>query len=125
MPLSELSIGDYVLNGGEVAAMVIIEAVVRLLPGFLGNPASLDEESHHAGAVGGLVEYPVYTKPPRWRGLDVPEILLSGHHARIARWRRDQALLRTASSRPDLLETAGPGLSDDDRAVLAREAPAD
>jgi tRNA (guanine37-N1)-methyltransferase len=125
LTLSELSIGDYVLNGGEVAAMVIIEAVVRLLPGFLGNPASLDEESHHAGVVGGLVEYPVYTKPPRWRDLDVPEILMSGHHARIARWRRDQALLRTASRRPDLLATAGPDLSDADRAALAREPSAD
>jgi len=96
----ELSIGDYVINGGEVAALVVIEAVVRLMPGFLGNPDSLAEESHGAD---GLLEYPVYTKPPTWRGLDVPEVLLSGHHARTVRWRRDQALRRTAARRPDLL----------------------
>jgi tRNA (guanine37-N1)-methyltransferase len=112
MDVREVSIGDYVLNGGEVAALVIIEAVVRLLPGFMGNPASLFEESHATGAGGGLLEYPVYTKPPTWRGLDVPEILFSGHHGKIARWRRDQALRRTAERRPDLL-------SDADRAALA------
>ncbi len=119
LQVSELSIGDYVLSGGEVAAMVMIEAVVRLLPGFLGNPASLAEESHHKGVVGGLLEYPVYTKPPEWRGLGVPDVLMSGHHARIARWRRDQALLRTATRRPDLLAAAVAALSDADRAVLA------
>jgi tRNA (guanine37-N1)-methyltransferase len=119
LQVSELSIGDYVLSGGEVAAMVMIEAVVRLLPGFLGNPASLAEESHHTGVVGGLLEYPVYTKPPEWRGLGVPDVLLSGHHARIARWRRDQALLRTATRRPDLLAAAVAALSDADREVLA------
>src|SRR5699024_5049104 len=96
----EVSIGDYVLNGGEVAALVMLEAVVRLLPGVIGNPASLVEESHGAD---GTLEYPVYTKPPDWRGLTVPEVLLSGHHAQIARWRRDQALRRTADRRPDLL----------------------
>jgi tRNA (guanine37-N1)-methyltransferase len=78
--------------------------VVRLLPGFMGNPESLVEESHATGEGGGLLEYPVYTKPPTWRGLDVPEILFSGHHAQIARWRRDQALRRTADRRPDLLD---------------------
>lgn len=100
MPVRELSIGDYVLNGGEAAALVILEAVVRLLPGFLGNPASLAEESHGSS---GLLEYPVYTKPPTWRGHDVPPVLLGGDHARIAAWRHDQAVRRTATRRPDLL----------------------
>ncbi|MGH3372623.1 MAG: tRNA (guanosine(37)-N1)-methyltransferase TrmD, partial [Nocardioidaceae bacterium] len=100
MRVREISIGDYVLNGGEVAALVVVEAVVRLLPGFLGNPESLAEESHGGE---GLLEYPVYTKPPSWRGLDVPEVLFSGHHGQIARWRRDQALRRTAERRPDIL----------------------
>jgi tRNA (guanine37-N1)-methyltransferase len=99
--VSELSIGDYVLNGGEVAALVMIEAVGRLLPGVVGNPESLVEESHGEA---GLLEYPVYTKPPVWEGLEVPDVLLSGHHARVARWRRDQALARTAARRPDMLE---------------------
>ena len=95
----EISVGDYVLNGGEVAALAITEAVVRLLPGFMGNAESLTEESHAAG----LLEYPVYTKPAIWRGLAVPEVLLSGDHARIASWRREQAEERTAARRPDLL----------------------
>ena len=113
----EVSIGDYVLNGGEVAALVVTEAVVRLLPGFMGNHASLAEESHGAA---GLLEYPVYTKPPSWRGLDVPEVLFSGHHAQIARWRRDQALRRTAERRPDLLaRLADDALDDRDRDALA------
>ncbi len=99
--VTEFSIGDYVLNGGEVAALVLVEAVVRLLPGVIGNPESLAEESHGAD---GLLEYPVYTKPPSWAGRDVPDVLLSGHHAKIARWRRDEALRRTAERRPDLLE---------------------
>jgi tRNA (guanine37-N1)-methyltransferase len=120
LPVHELSIGDYVLNGGEVAAMVIIEAVTRLLPGFMGNPSSLEEESHSTGPVGGLLEYPVYTKPPLWRGRAVPDVLLSGHHGRIARWRRDQALRRTAAVRPDLLAVVEPALSDADRAALGR-----
>jgi tRNA (guanine37-N1)-methyltransferase len=102
MRVDELSIGDYVLNGGEVAAMVVVEAVVRLLPGVIGNPDSLIEESYGAEHEG-LLEGPVYTKPPSWRGLDVPEILLSGHHEKIAAWRRDQALQRTKTRRPDLL----------------------
>ncbi len=96
----EVSVGDYVLNGGEVAALVVVEAVVRLLPGFMGNPSSLAEESHGADA---LLEYPVYTKPASWRGHDVPAVLLSGDHARIAAWRHDQSLRRTAARRPDLL----------------------
>jgi tRNA (guanine37-N1)-methyltransferase len=98
----ELSLGDYVLNGGEVAALAMVESVVRLLPGFLGNAASLEEESHAEG----LLEYPVYTKPAHWRGRDVPEVLLSGDHARIAAWRRQQAERRTATRRPDLLSPA-------------------
>jgi tRNA (guanine37-N1)-methyltransferase len=104
MPVAELSIGDYVLNGGEVAALVIIEAVVRLLPGVVGNPESLHDESHSTREGGGLLEHPVYTKPPSWRGLDVPPVLLSGHHGDVARWRREQALQRTAQVRPDLLD---------------------
>ncbi len=95
----EISIGDYVLNGGEVAALVMLEAVVRLVPGVLGNPESLAEESHNDG----LLEYPVYTKPLSWRGLQVPEVLVSGHHARIAQWRHEQSVARTAERRPDLL----------------------
>jgi tRNA (guanine37-N1)-methyltransferase len=94
-----VSLGDYVLSGGEVAALAIIEAVARLLPGVLGNEASLDEESHTEG----LLEYPVFTKPASWEGLDVPEVLLSGNHAAVARWRRDESLRRTAQRRPDLL----------------------
>lgn len=102
----EISIGDYVLNGGEVAALAVTEAVVRLLPGFMGNADSLTEESHEDG----LLEYPVFTKPPTWRGLDVPKVLLSGHHDRIAQWRHDQSVRRTAARRPDLLPaSAAPG----------------
>jgi tRNA (guanine37-N1)-methyltransferase len=107
MRVSEISIGDYVLAGGEAAVLVIVEAVTRLVPGVVGNPESLVEESHTAGPPAGtwagLLEYPVYTKPARWRGLDVPEILLSGHHRKITRWRRDEALRRTLRRRPDLL----------------------
>jgi tRNA (guanine37-N1)-methyltransferase len=116
--VSELSIGDYVLNGGEVAALVMIEAVGRLLPGVVGNPQSLVEESH---GTAGLLEYPVYTKPPRWDDQDVPEVLLSGHHARIDRWRRDRALERTATRRPDMVAALDPDLLDaHDLEVLAR-----
>ena len=99
----EVSLGDYVLNGGEVAALAITEAVVRLLPGFMGNAESLVEESH----ADGLLEYPVYTKPASWQGRDVPEVLLSGDHGRIAAWRREQAERRTAERRPDLLPATG------------------
>jgi tRNA (guanine37-N1)-methyltransferase len=112
MPVDEVSIGDYVLAGGEAAVLVIVEAVARLLPGFLGNPDSLAEESH----AGGLLEYPVYTRPPAWHGLEVPAVLLSGDHGAVARWRRDQSLRRTAARRPDLLAAAD--LSDRDRAAL-------
>lgn len=98
--VEEISLGDFVLNGGEVAALAVIEAVVRLIPGFMGNPASLLEESHGPD---GLLEYPVYTKPAAWRGRDVPDVLMSGHHAAIAAWRREQAEARTRDRRPDLL----------------------
>jgi tRNA (guanine37-N1)-methyltransferase len=92
----EVSIGDYVLGGGEVATLVIMEAIIRLLPGVIGNPASLDEESHTLTSdEGALVEYPNYTKPKEWRGLQVPDILLSGNHGEIAKWRLEQALIRT------------------------------
>ena len=102
MEVREISIGDYVLNGGEVAALAIVEAVVRLLPGFVGNAESLVEESHSGDSWGGLLEYPVYTKPASWRGHEVPEVLLSGDHARIAEWRREESVRRTAERRPDL-----------------------
>ena len=92
----EISIGDYVLNGGEVAALVIIEAITRLIPGVIGNPESLLEESHNEI---GEVEYPVYTKPTTWRGLEVPEVLTSGNHGEIARWRREEGLRRSESLR--------------------------
>ncbi|MBW8751644.1 MAG: tRNA (guanosine(37)-N1)-methyltransferase TrmD [Propionibacteriales bacterium] len=102
LEVREVSLGDYVLNGGEVAALVMIEAIARLLPGFMGNAESLVEESHQDG----LLEYPVYTKPSEWRGLEVPPVLLSGDHGQIAAWRREQALRRTAERRPDLLHAS-------------------
>jgi tRNA (guanine37-N1)-methyltransferase len=108
----ELSIGDYVLGGGELAALVVVETVVRLLPGALGSAASLDEESH----AGGLLEYPHYTRPPDFRGWTVPDVLLSGNHAEIARWRRAQRVRRTTARRPDLLDQAE--FRDEDRAAL-------
>lgn len=97
-----VSLGDYVLNGGEVAVMAMVEAIGRLLPGVVGNPESLVEESH----ADGLLEYPVYTKPASWRGHEVPEVLLSGNHGRIASWRLEQQLRRTAARRPELLDDA-------------------
>jgi tRNA (guanine37-N1)-methyltransferase len=111
----ELSVGDYVLAGGEVAAMVVLEAVGRLVPGVMGNDTSADEESFSDG----LLEYPQYTRPAEYRGWDVPEVLRSGDHGRIAAWRRAQALARTVRDRPDLVDARG-GLSDDDRALLER-----
>lgn len=101
----EISIGDYVLSGGELAAMVVVEAVVRLLPGVLGSEESLAEDSH----TGGLLEYPQYTRPPVFRGWSVPEVLLSGNHAQIARWRREQAIRRTKERRPELLDRVSLG----------------
>ncbi len=94
-----VSLGDYVLNGGEVAAMAMIEAIGRLVPGVVGNPESLVEESHEDG----LLEYPSYTKPAAWRGYEVPAVLRSGDHGKVAQWRRDQQLARTRERRPDLL----------------------
>jgi tRNA (guanine37-N1)-methyltransferase len=118
MPVQPLSLGDYVLGGGEVAVLVVVEAVARLLPGVVGNAESLVEESHEDG----LLEYPVYTRPAVWRGREVPEVLLSGHHARVARWRRDESLRRTARRRPDLLAALDPAALDgSDLAVLAEE----
>jgi tRNA (guanine37-N1)-methyltransferase len=95
-----ISLGDYVLNGGEVAAIAMIEAIARLIPGVIGNAESLVEESHSDG----LLEYPSFTKPSSWRGFDVPEVLLSGNHAAIAKWRHDQQVERTQKVRPDLLD---------------------
>jgi tRNA (guanine37-N1)-methyltransferase len=129
----ELSIGDYVLSGGELAAAVIIEAVTRLLPGAVGNEASTQQESftaHASGnatpgnapdstcASGGLLDYPHYTRPADFRGMQVPEVLLNGNHDEIRRWRREQALKKTLRNRPDLLEDVT--LSDEDRRILER-----
>lgn len=114
----ELSVGDYVLNGGEVAAMVVVEAVARLVPGVMGNSESAAEESFSTG----LLEHPQFTRPAEFRGWEVPPVLRSGDHAAVARWRRAQALLRTMRQRPDLLEAAG-GLTAEDRAVLDEWAP--
>jgi tRNA (guanine37-N1)-methyltransferase len=113
----EVSLGDFVLNGGEVAAAAVIEAVVRLLPGFMGNPASLAEESHEDG----LLEYPVYTKPASWRGRDVPPVLLSGDHGAIAAWRRAESVRRTIARRPDLARPAA-AVGLDDEVVEVRAA---
>lgn len=110
----EISIGDYVLTGGELAAMVIVDAVTRLVPGVLGDPSAVFEDSHARG----LLEYPHYTRPSVFRGWAVPEVLLSGHHAEIVRWRRREALRRTWERRPDLLERAD--LSEEDWAFLRR-----
>jgi tRNA (guanine37-N1)-methyltransferase len=110
----ELSVGDYVLAGGEAAAGIVIDAVVRLVPGVMGNEASGADESF----VAGHLEYPQYTRPAEFRGWEVPEVLRSGDHARIARWRRAQALVRTIERRPDLVAARG-GLSDEDRSLLA------
>ena len=99
---AEISIGDYVLSGGELASMVVVNAVVRLLPGFLGSPESLLTESH----TDGLLEYPQYTRPPEFRAWAVPEVLLSGNHAQIAKWRQEQSIIRTERRRPDMIKKA-------------------
>ncbi len=111
----ELSLGDFVLNGGEVAALAMTEAVARLIPGVLGNQASVVEESHSSD---GLLEYPQYTRPREFRGVAVPEVLLSGNHARIAAWRREQSLLRTQARRPDKLDHVT--LTDEEHARLRK-----
>lgn len=121
MQVDEVSLGDFVLAGGEVAALVVVEAVARLLPGVLGNERSHQDDSFSDG----LLEGPSYTRPPFWEGLDVPAVLLSGDHAAIARWRRDESLRRTAQRRPDLLARLDATLSDRDReAILDRPPPA-
>lgn len=112
----EISIGDYILNGGETAALVIIDAIARLVPGVVGRKESIEEESFSDG----LLEYPHYTRPEEFRDLLVPDILLSGNHAAIARWRRQQSLLRTRARRPDLLAQAN--LSDEEKRWLANES---
>jgi len=109
---AEISIGDYVLTGGELPALILIDAISRLLPGVLGDPQGASKDSHAKG----LLEYPHYTRPAEFRGWQVPEILVSGDHARVARWRREQSLLRTLKRRPDLLETAE--LDEQDRIFL-------
>ena len=108
MPVTVVSLGDYVLNGGEVAVLAMVEAIARLVPGVIGNAESLVEESHEDG----LLEYPVYTKPPQWRGRGIPQVLLSGHHGQIARWRRDERLRRTAERRPDMVAALDPATLD-------------
>jgi tRNA (guanine37-N1)-methyltransferase len=108
----EISIGDYVLSGGEVPAMVLVDAITRLIPGVLGDPSATFEDSHAEG----LLEYPHYTRPPVYRGHAVPDVLLSGHHAEIIRWRRQQALRRTWERRPDLLQEAH--LTEEDQVYL-------
>lgn len=105
-PMLEVSVGDYVLSGGELAAMVLVDTVVRLIPGALGDEASAEHESFSAAA-DRLLDYPHYTRPPQWQGVDVPEVLLSGNHAQIDAWRKEQARQRTAQRRPDLLEGEG------------------
>jgi tRNA (guanine37-N1)-methyltransferase len=118
MDVEEVSIGDYVLAGGEVAVLVMVEALARLLPGVLGNAESVLDDSFAAGRMEGLLEGPVYTRPPSWRGLEVPAVLLSGDHGAIAGWRQAQALARTTERRPDLrapdgsLVSNGPGVAE-------------
>lgn len=112
----EISIGDYVLTGGELAAMVVVDAMIRRLPGVLGSEASVEEDSHTSG----LLEYPQYTRPQVYRGWEVPHVLLSGNHARIAKWRREQSILRTLTRRPDLLDKAD--LSPEERRLVSDKA---
>jgi len=121
VPVDEVSVGDYVLSGGEPAVLVMIDAICRLLPGVLGNAASAPDDSFGGGAgpMAGLLEGPVFTRPRVWREREVPTVLLSGDHAAIARWRRDEALRRTAALRPDLMAALPAGSLDDrDREVL-------
>ena len=123
MPVEEISIGDYVLNGGESATLVMVEAITRLLPGVLGNTESAVQDSFASGGMENLVEGSVYTKPVTWRDQEVPPVLLSGNHGAVDRWRRDQALRKTARNRPDLVGAMPEGVLDRrDREVLAEEA---
>ena len=123
VPVFELSIGDYVLAGGEAAVLVMVEAIARLLPGVLGNPESAVTDSFGEGSPG-LLEHPSYTRPVSWRDLEVPPVLLSGNHAAVARWRRDESLRRTAERRPDLIAALRPeDLDKADRALLAELLP--
>jgi tRNA (guanine37-N1)-methyltransferase len=114
MATDEISVGDFVLTGGELPALILIDAVARLIPGVLGDTGAAEDDSHARG----LLEYPHYTRPPEFRGWTVPEVLLSGDHARVAAWRREQSLRRTLERRPDLLETAD--LTPADRRILDR-----
>ena len=115
----QISMGDYVLTGGEIPAMALVDCVARMVPGVLADEICFTEESHFSG----LLEYPQYTRPAEWEGRTVPEILLSGHHANIARWRRQQSLERTRRLRPDMLETAD--LTEEDRRYLQALTEAD
>jgi tRNA (guanine37-N1)-methyltransferase len=110
----EISVGDYVLTGGELPALIIIDAISRLIPGVLGDPTGAEDDSHSMG----LLEYPHYTRPPEFRGWKVPDVLLSGDHGKIEKWRREQALLRTYNKRPDMLEKAE--LSEEDQKIIER-----
>ena len=110
----EISLGDFVLTGGEIAAMAVTDAVCRMVPGVLADPECFQEESHFNG----LLEYPQYSRPEEWRGKKVPAILLSGHHANVEKWRREQSLIRTKERRPDLLEHAS--LTKEDKKFLAK-----
>jgi len=110
----EISIGDYVLTGGELPALILIDAVSRLIPGVLGDPTGAEDDSHSMG----LLEYPHYTRPPEFRGWQVPEVLLSGDHGRIEKWRREQSLIRTFKRRPDILEKAD--LNEEDKKIVER-----
>ncbi len=110
----EISIGDFVLTGGEIPAMAVIDAVSRLIPGVLAAAGSYENESHYSG----LLEYPQYTRPQEWHGVEIPEVLISGHHANIEKWKREQSLIETLKKRPDMLENAE--LTDDDREFLER-----
>lgn len=111
----EISVGDYVLTGGELPALIVTDAVCRMVPGVLAEDVCFEDESHYDG----LLEHPQYTRPPEWRGMGVPEELLSGHHANIAQWKRAQSLEQTAKYRPDLLEKAA--LTDEERAIFQRK----
>ena len=111
----EISVGDYVLTGGELPALILADSVSRMLPGVLSDDVCFEEESHYNG----LLEYPQYTHPANWNGREVPEVLLSGHHANVEKWRREQSLIRTQERRPDLLEKAD--LTENDKSFLSQK----